>query len=977
MGPPAPPGIGHPGAGAGARQEVATDMKRSSLDWRLLSSAALFIFALVLIWPTVNWFSKPETERDRAEASVQPETDNPHFISLLEEMRAEGGEETLAHYRDLYEESKGTIRLGLDLQGGMYLSYIIEPVGGLDPSEAIEQALETIRNRVDEFGVSEPSITRQGNDRMVVQLPGIRDPARARSIVERQALLEFKIVVYPSTRVGIPSEVPVISEIDALLAEAASVQTPGADGSIVTPTAGDEASAVTPDGVASSDSTSPAAPPVQPQEDFSLPVDPAILSVPSIPAGAATGAFSGLIEGANEYAALSLSVSPGDWMIASGENYELFLSYLSRADVDSLLARRNLQIVTGREISTGSGDYRAVFIVPRDVTRGCDENTGLVREYYSLTGASLTDVFVRMGDSGTLSTSPYLILEFDAEGSSNWERITGENVDERVSVILDGTMYSVATIRERISGSSTRLSGGFSVEEARDLRLVLKAGSLPARLILAEEQTIGPSLGQQALNRGMLAAVVGFSVVAIFLIIYYGTGGVIATLGLILNMLIIMATLCFPGPLARLGVSGLGATLTLPGIAGIVLTIGMSVDANVLILERIREERRAGKGIRPAVDAGFSRAFVTILDSNLTTLITALILYRFGTGPIRGFAVTLAIGILSSLFCALVFGRGAFDLLLRKQSRTDINLGRIAIFLNSRIGFVRIRKYSYIITLAVVMVGIVAFAINGGFKMSIDFTGGLEMNVTGPEELSVEQLRSALFDAGLEGVQVQQLEDYEGEGEAFVVRTATMDSELVNETLVANGCSPMESGGGGTSYIRQIGPRVGSELRSKAVNAVLLSWLAIILYVWYRYQFKWGIASVLALVHDTLVTAGFIALVRMEFSLTIIAALLTIIGYSINDTIVIFDRIRENRRLRKGRTFEETVDISVNETLSRTIITSLSTFLAVLALFIFGHGEIADFALTMCVGLIAGTCSTVFVAGMLLVDWKSRRERVG
>lgn len=959
-------------------------MKRSSLDWRLLSSAALFILAAVLIWPTINWYSMPESERDRAEASVQPETDNPHFLALLDEMRAEGGEETLARYRDVYEQSKGTIKLGLDLQGGMYLSYIIEPVGGLEPSEAIEQALETIRNRVDEFGVSEPSITRQGDDRMVVQLPGIRDPARARSIVERQALLEFKIVAYPTPRVGIPSDVPVLVEIDELLAAESSLPVQG-DSTLGSLSADVQTmqEALEPAG-----GTIPVEVPAPAGEDFSLPtavpVDQdlalpvpgdSLLTLPEIPVAGTGGMFTGLIEGADEYSALSLSISPGDWMIASGENYDLFVSYSSRADVESLLVSRNLQIVLGREAETPSGMYRSVFLVPLDVTRGYDENTGLVREYYSLTGASLTDVYVRMGDNRSLSNAPYLILEFDSEGASNWERITGENVEERVSVILDGTMYSVATIRERISGTSTRLSGGFSVQEARDLRLVLKAGSLPARLVLAEEQTIGPSLGRQALDRGLLAALIGFAVVAAFMIAYYGTGGVIATIGLILNMLLILAVLCFPGPLARLGVAGLGATLTLPGIAGIVLTIGMAVDANVLIFERIREERRSGKSIRPAVDAGFSRAFTTILDSNLTTLITALILYRFGTGPIRGFAVTLSIGIIASLFCSLVFGRGLFALLLRKKSRTDINLGRLAFFLNSALRFVSIRKISYIASLALILLGVVAFAVSGGFRMSIDFTGGLETNVTGPASMSVEQLRGALFDAGLEGVQVQELEDYVGDGMAFVIRTSTMDSEQVNATLVENGCAPMGSDDEGVSYIRQIGPRVGSELRSKAISAVLLSWAAIILYVWYRFQLKWGFTAVAALVHDTLITLGFLALTRIEISLTIIAAVLTIIGYSINDTIVVFDRIRENRRLRKGRTFEETVDLSVNETLSRTVITALTTFLAVLSLFIFGVGEIADFALTMCLGLVVGTYSSIFIASMLLVDWKSRRDR--
>ena len=952
-------------------------MKRSALDWRLLSSAALFVISALLIWPTIDWYSMPETQRDRAEASVQPETDNPHFVALLEEMRAEGGEEMLADYREIYERSRGTIKLGLDLQGGMYLSYIIEPVGGLEPSEAIEQALETIRNRVDEFGVSEPSITRQGEDRMVVQLPGIRDPARARSIVERQALLEFKIVAYPNARVSIPSEVPVLAEIDALLAAEAA---PAADSAVAVPgtaPASDSTALTTADSVSGTPAgegfSLPEATTADQTAATALPPD-SLLTIPEMPA-ISGGPFTALIQGADEYSALSLSISPGDWMIESGEDYDLYMSYVSRADVESLLVARNLLLVTGRETETQSGRFRSVFLVPRDATRGFDQNTGLVREYYSLTGASLTDAFIRMGDNQSLSNAPYLILEFDSEGAANWERITGENVEERVSVILDGTMYSVATIRERISGTSTRLSGGFSVEEARDLRLVLKAGSLPARLILAEEQTIGPSLGRQALDRGLIAALAGFAIVAAFMIVYYGTGGVIATVGLILNMLLILATLCFPGPLARLGVSGLGATLTLPGIAGIVLTIGMAVDANVLIFERIREERRSGKSIRPAVEAGFSRAFTTILDSNLTTLITALILYRFGTGPVRGFAVTLSIGILASLFCSLVFGRGVFELLLRRKSRTDIGLGRLTFFLGSKIGFVKIRKVTYVISLALILAGVAAFAINGGFRMSIDFTGGLETNVTGPEDMTVEQLRSALFGAGLTGVQVQQLEDYEGEGNAFVVRTSTMDSEEVNATLVANGCAPMGSDEEGVAYIRQIGPRVGSELRSKATNAVLLSWVAIILYVWYRFQLKWGFASVLALVHDTLITLGFLAFTRIEISLTIIAAILTIIGYSINDTIVVFDRIRENRRLRKGRTFEETVDLSVNETLSRTVITALTTFLAVLALFIFGVGEIADFALTMCLGLLVGTYSSVFIAGMLLVDWKGRRER--
>lgn len=924
-------------------------MKRSSVNWRLWGSLGLFVLGLVMIWPTIQWFSLPEIERDRAEASVQPETSNPHYRALLEDMRREGGEAMLADYRNLYRTSLGTIRLGLDLQGGMYLAYTIEPGPGMEPSEALDQALEVIRNRVDEFGVSEPSITRQGDDRIVVQLPGVRDPARARAIVEKQALLEFKLVAYPNAETSLVSTVPAIAEIDRTLASIQDYPTdslPAADS--LPSAAGLQSTAPQSAGIEGA-----VAFPLAEQEETSL---------------------SGLFEAADEIVAGKLSISPGDWVVRSGEPFDRLSEIITRPAVDSILAARNLQFVFGRETDTPSGTFRSAFLVPRDVMHGWDQAVGVERPYYSLTGASLTNVIVRMGDSQTLSTSPYLILEFDQEGSSNWARITGENVDERVSIILDGTVYSVATIRERITGTSTRLSGGFDLEEARDLRLVLKAGSLPARLVIAEEQTIGPSLGRLALDRGMIAGIVGFAIVALFMIVYYSAGGVIATLGLLLNMLLIFAVLCFPGPLARLGVGGLGATLTLPGIAGIVLTIGMAVDANVLVFERIREERRSGKGIRAAVETGFSRAFTTILDSNLTTLITALVLYRFGTGPIRGFAVTLSIGILASLFCSLVFGRSLFDLLLRSLKRSDIPLGVLKFFHEAKIPFVNMKNRAYLVSLAVILAGLVAFALRGGFVMSIDFTGGLETSVVNMNVQGVSELRRDLVNAGLQNVQVQELEDYAGEGRAYIVRTTTSEAETVNAALEETGCSPLSGEAEGLAHIKQIGPRVGSDLRRKAFSAVLLSWAAIIIYIWYRFQLKWGFAAVLALVHDTLVTLGFIAVMRIEISLTIIAAVLTIIGYSINDTIVVFDRIRENRRLRKGRTFEETVDISVNETMSRTILTVLTTFMAVICLFIFGEGEIADFAITMCVGLITGTWSSIFIASMFLVDWRSRRR---
>ena len=946
--------------------------------WRIWSSVALFVVSVIMVWPTVTWFTLSAEERDRAEASVQPETDNPHLMSILQDLQNEGGEALLEEYRELYEQKEGTIRLGLDLQGGMYLAYTVEPTPGLDADEAIDQALEVIRNRIDEFGVSEPSIAKQGNDRIVIQLPGVRDPARARAIVERQALLEFKLVAYPTDEHPTPSSVQAIRDIDDLITgTSASVEPPPLDSLMSQPT--DTVAVVVPEpGEALDSMTAPALP-----EGFTLPepeqTDQESLDL-ALPELDRPGSLASLISLASEDVAMStVGVSPGDWIVQSGEDMDLVNDIFNRTDVDSILAEANLMFSFGRlEETEAGGSFRSLFLLPRDMTRGWDRQIAQEYDEYMLTGANLTDVRIRMGSEQTLSQNPYLILEFDSDGARNWERITGDNVDQKVAIVLDGTVYSAAVIRERISGSGTRLSGGFSTEEARDLRLVLKAGSLPAELVIAEEQTIGPSLGQQSINRGMIAGLVAILFVAAFIIIYYGTGGVIAILALVFDMLLIMAVLCFPGPLAQWGLTGLNATLTLPGIAGIILTIGMAVDASVLIYERIREEKRSGKSIRAAVKAGYSRAFVTILDANLTTLITALVLYRFGTGPIKGFAVTLSVGILASMFCSLVFSRAAIGLLLKNKKRTDLSLGKWSMMGGKHIKFVQMRKKTYLISAAVILVGVLAFLINGGLDLSIDFTGGLETNVVSMTDYGTDDLKNSLTEGGLENVQVQRLMDYQGEGAAaYVVRTSEVDKDLVYTTLEASGCTPMEfdQEAEGLSFIKQIGPRVGEELKTRAIDSIIIAMVFIILYVWYRFQFKWGVAAVAALAHDTIITVGILALIRLDISLTIIAALLTIVGYSINDTIVVFDRIREDRRLRKGKTFAETVDISINEVLSRTVITSLTTFMAAFILFIISGGMLSQFALTLMIGVVVGTYSSIFIASPILVDWHARLKK--
>jgi SecD/SecF fusion protein len=947
--------------------------------WRNWSSLALFVVSILMVWPTVRWYTLSSDERDRAEASVQPETDNPHLRSILTDLQNEGGEGLLEEYRALYQQKEGTIKLGLDLQGGMYLAYMVVPTSGLDEEEAIDQALEVIRNRINEFGVSEPSITRQGDDRIVIQLPGVRDPARARAIVERQAMLEFKIVAYPTAEYPTSASVPVLRAIDNLVTAggddvpepldslmAQPVDTLAVQMNVIPDTAFDSiGQSVSPEGF------------VMPgTADASSDNEMTDITLPEIER---PGSIASLIEIAPEDISRStMSISPGDWIVYTGEDMDQLNDLLNRADVDSILSEANLMAAFGRLEETTRGSFRALYFVPRNVTRGWGRQVDQVHEEYRLTGANLTDVRIRMGSAQSLSNNPYLILEFDSEGRDNWEQITGDNVDQRVAIVLDGTVYSAATIRERISGSGTRLSGGFSTEEARDLRLVLKAGSLPAELVIAEEQTIGPSLGQQSINRGIIAGLIGILLIAAFIIFYYGTGGVIAILALLFDMLIILGVLCFPGPLSQLGLKGLNATLTLPGIAGIILTIGMAVDASVLIYERIREEKRSGKGIRAAVKAGYSRAFVTILDANLTTLITALVLYKFGTGPIKGFAVTLSIGILASMFCSLVFSRAVIEFILRNKKKMDLSFGRWSILGKKHISFVEMRKKTYILSLVVIAIGAAAFFINGGLELSIDFTGGLETNVVSNTDLTTDDLNGMLTDHGLEDVQIQRLMDYEGDGAgAFVIRTSETDKDVVYETLEASGCTPMEfeADSEGLSFIKQIGPRVGEELRSKAFNAIIMAMIFIVLYVWYRFQFKWGIAAVIALAHDTLITIGLLALIRLDISLTIIAAILTIVGYSINDTIVVFDRIREDRRLRKGKNLAETVNISINNVLSRTVITSLTTFMAAFILFLISGGVLSRFALTLMIGIVVGTYSSIFIASPILVDWHAKLKK--
>lgn len=699
---------------------------------------------------------------------------------------------------------QGKIKLGLDLQGGMQLLMRVD-MSKLDDkakSDATARAIEIVRNRIDQFGVSEPSIQQQGADRILVQLPGVSDRQRALDLIGKTALLEFKLV----------------SDDEAKLKEAL-------DG--------------------------------------------------KVPAG--------------------------------------YTLYESDDDKGRKLLLENDVQLTGKYIVDATVNFESQF------------------------------------------NEPAVGLELNAEGGKLFDEVTGRSVGRRLAIVLDNKVQSAPVINERIPSGRAQISGHFSIDQANDLAIVLRAGALPAPLIIEEERSVGPSLGKDSVEQGLKATYIGFAAVVAFMAVYYLFAGLVANLALLLNILITMAALAY-----------FHATLTLPGIAGIVLTIGMAVDANVLIFERIREELELKKPMSAAVIAGYKKAFVTILDSNLTTLITAAILYYVGTGPIRGFALTLAIGLVASMFTGVFVTRMVFDIILSKGGLKSM---RMMHFLKKTpsLNYLKFRKVCYALSLAVVGIGIASFVSRGAGMYGVDFSGGTMQEYRFAKTVSVEAVRASMAGIGYGTATIQK------GGEHDIIIRSPLGSE---DKITAQLNKDFKDNAPEILRIESVGPVVGKELKEKALIAFIVSLAAIWLYVVWRFDFKFAFGAILALLHDGLVAVGFVALTGRELSVTVLAAVLTILGFSINDTIVIFDRIRERRRSGARETFEEAINTSVNQTMSRTILTTFTVFVVVSSLFFRGGEVINDFAFTMLVGLVSGTYSTVYIAAPVLVDWPGSKKKV-
>jgi len=576
------------------------------------------------------------------------------------------------------------------------------------------------------------------------------------------------------------------------------------------------------------------------------------------------------------------------------------------------------------------------------------------------------------------SGTPAVFVSLDGRGSDRMLRFTTENVGKPMAVLFiedrptgqkdsEGRsikkhveeVISVATVREPF-GSNFQTTGLDSQQEARDLALFLRAGALKAPIDIIEERTIGPSLGQESIDAGFKSILIGLVLVMIFMAIYYKVFGLIANLALLVNLVMIIAIL-----------SMLQATLTLPGIAGILLTVGMAVDANVLIFERIREEVRVGSSPQASIQAGYAKALSTILDANITTLIAAVLLFSFGTGPITGFAVTLFIGIITSMFTAILGTRAVVNLIYGGKRLKSLPLGFRIFDKEPRINFMSKRTLALLFSGIVLAIAVASLGLRS-LNFGIDFTGGTLIEVGYSQDVDVEEIRDQLADGGYGDALIQRF----GTPRDILIRVAPQE-EVSNEKISNDIFALLEANTENKPELRRVefvGPQVGDELTEKGGLAMLYSLIAILIYVALRFEWRFALGSIIALVHDVVFTVGLFSILWATFDLPVLAAILAVIGYSLNDTIVVYDRIRENfRKIRKGSPID-IINISLNQTLSRTIITSLTTFVVLLSLFLFGGEIIHGFATALMIGVIIGTYSSIFVASVAVVMLGIRKE---
>ncbi|WP_297768471.1 protein translocase subunit SecD [uncultured Roseovarius sp.] len=591
-----------------------------------------------------------------------------------------------------------------------------------------------------------------------------------------------------------------------------------------------------------------------------------------------------------------------------------------------------------------------------------------------VTGEELVDAQPDFDQNGR----PAVSFRFNPTGARKFGDYTAENIGNPFAIVLDGEVISAPVIQSHIPGGSGIITGNFTVEDSTNLAVLLRAGALPAGLDFLEERTVGPELGADSIEAGKIACIVAFVLVLAYMLASYGTFGLFANIALIINVGLIFGLL-----------SLIGATLTLPGIAGIVLTIGMAVDANVLVFERIKEEMKTAKGAARAIELGYEKAMSAIVDANITTFLTALILYAMGSGPVRGFAITLGLGIITSVFTALFVTRLIAVMWFERKRPKSVLQGRALRLVpqETSIDFFSRWKLWLGISGVMILVALGSFGLQG-LNFGIDFKGGTTIRTQSAEPVDVGQYRDAVGDLGLGDISITQVFDPTfgpDENVAMIRIQAQDDTESVTPEVIAEVEAALQSAVPDIEFtsVESVGPKVSGELIQAAIIAVALAIGAVLVYIWLRFEWQFAVGAVIALVHDVALTVGIFSELQIQFDLAIIAALLTIVGYSLNDTVVVFDRVRENLRKYKQKPLREVLNISINETLSRTMMTSVTTLLALFALYFLGGDVIRGFVFAMIWGVIVGTYSSIFVASTVLMwlgvkrDWSKPDANAG
>ena len=827
-------------------------------------------------------------------------------------------------------------RIGFDSSDSEILDIINEEV-----ERAIDRSFNILRTRIDRFGTSQPNIQRlQGTGRIQIELPGVDNPERVRKLLQGVAKLEFwEVSEINETEVS-----QTIQIIDQFAISQNILNNASESGTE------DEL-----------DNTS--------QSD----------DIESLLSGNSDDLDNNSTTEATENDDENLLANTSSPLLSNlrSEFGGLFYNLEDTMSINSILSNDKVQQLIPNTIK---------FLWAVKPTENTADPSDQVLELFviktsrggkaPLTGEVITDARQDLDQSAR----PSISMQMNSNGAKNWRRLTSTNIGRRVAIVLDNYVYSAPFVQNEIPNGNSQITGDFTIEEAQDLANILKAGTLPAPTTIVEDVVIGPTLGKVAQSQGFQSIMSGLIIVLMFMIFYYSGGGIIANLALFFNIFFIL------GILAQLS-----ASLTLPGIAGIVLTIGMSIDANVLIFERIKEELRNGANLKQAISNGYDKAFTSIIDANFTTLLVGLILYNLGQGPVKGFAITLIIGIICSFFSAVYITRVIVERLSRNGDKSSLRFSfpfSRNLLSSLKIDFLGRRRLAYYFSITFISVGIISLILKG-LTLGVDFKGGRSYVVTFSEVQTPSLVENGLQESfNNEGVEVKTfgadnilkittsylINDDSDDADVTVKNQLISGLENVTNLSFIEDDTMLDKENFTISSSSKVGATIADDIQNSSLSSGILALIAIFVYILIRFR-KWQFSTgaVFALFHDTLFVISAFAIANLfgvsyEIDQVFIAALLTIIGYSINDTVVVFDRIRENLGIKAGSEIIPVVNESINKTISRTLITSMTTFIVVLVLFLFGGPSLSGFSFALLVGIIVGTYSSIFVATPVFVD---------